>query len=103
MRAACREESVSILRVQNARLSKNEKSSVLDRIQGALARTAVAKQMRPLFGPCGSAVRRHVLVAVHVELSPEEKNVRAAWLAYRKAKKTENFARKEESDGKKRQ
>ena len=64
-----REEFVAILWAQDASLSKNGKSLVLDTVQGALAFAAAANRMRRLFGPCGSAARRNVLVAADADFS----------------------------------
>ena len=43
--------SVSILRMQNAALSRQEKSLELASVQGGLGSSGVAKQMGRLFGP----------------------------------------------------
>ena len=90
-------EFVSILRMQNAALPKNEISLVVARIRGALAFAAAGRQMRRLFESCGGAARQDFLIAVDADVSSEDENGDAAWLAYRNAKKTRDFATKEES------
>ena len=86
--------------MRNAALSKNEKSLVSARIQGTSAFTAEARQMRRLFGSCGSAASQDVLFAADVDLSSENESNHAAWLARRKATKSRNFASRGRSDGK---
>ena len=54
-----------------------------------------------LVGSCGSAARQDVLVDTDADLFSENENDHAAWLAYRKAEKGQDFARKEASVGKK--
>ena len=70
-----REEFVAILWAQDASLSKNGKSLVLDTVQGALAFAAPVNRMRRLFGSCGSAARRDVLVAADADFSSEDVSV----------------------------
>ena len=72
------EEFVSILCMRNASLSKNEQSLALASIQGALALTAAAEQMRHHFESCGSAARRDVLVAAAADASSAEESDHAA-------------------------
>ena len=63
MGAGFPEEFVSSLLVQNTASSENDMSPVWARVQGAMAFAEAAKQMRRLFGKCGSAAREDVLVA----------------------------------------
>ena len=72
---------VPILRMHKAALSKNGKSFLLARIQGALAFATVAKQMRRLFGSCGSVARQDVVVAADAGLSSGDEVDPAPWEA----------------------
>ena len=49
------DEFVSVLRMQSAALSENEKTSVLASLHKTPAFPAVSAQMRRLFGPCSYA------------------------------------------------
>ena len=72
---------VSILRMHKTALSKYGKSLVLARIRGTLAFAAVAKQMRRLFGSCGSVARQDVVVAADAGLSSRDEIDHAPWEA----------------------
>ena len=84
---------VSILFAHNASLPENGKSSVLASIRSTLAFAAAARQMRRLFGSCGSAARQDVLIAAGADLFSGEESEHAAWLARRKAKKGKGEAK----------
>ena len=71
-------EFVSILRMQNASLGGTDAEQVSASIRGALAFAAAAKQMRRLFGSCGSAARQDVSVPADVDMSSEDENEHAA-------------------------
>ena len=53
-------EVVSALRMQNAALTKNEKTLALASLRNTLAFPEVSAQMRQLFGPYGYASRQNV-------------------------------------------
>ena len=78
--------SVSVLRIKNAALPKNEKTRVLTSLRNTLAFPQVSAQMRRLFGPCGYASRQDVMVAQDMDTVSEEEDFEA-WIAYRKAKR----------------
>ena len=59
---------------------------VLASLSKAMASPQVSAQTRRLFGPCGYASRRDVLVAQDMDTASEEEDCEA-WLAYRKAKR----------------
>ena len=59
--------------------------------------SAAAEETRRLFGSCDNAARQGVLAVADADVSSEDENGDAAWLAYRNAKKTRDFATKEES------
>ena len=68
---------VSVLRMQNAALTKNEKTMVLASLGNALASTQASAQMRRPFGPRGYASRQDVLVAQDMDTAPEEEDFEA--------------------------
>ena len=80
------EKSASILCMQNAALSKSEKSLTLASIQNTPPFPAAANQMRRLFAPRGDAARQDVLLAAELETAPEEEDC-AARAVYRKSDK----------------
>ena len=73
--------------MQNAALSKDERTLVLASLHNALAFLEVSAQMRCLFGPSGYKSRQDVPVAADMDAPSEEEDF-AAWAAYRKAKRT---------------
>ena len=77
---------VSVLCMQNAALSKNEKTMALASLGNTLAFPLVSARMRRLFGPCGYASRQDVMVAQDMDTVSEEEDFEA-WVAYRKAKR----------------
>ena len=80
------EAFASALRMRNAPPSQSEKALVFASAHGNLGNFAVARQMRRLFGPRGTAVRQQVLAATNVDVSLDDDDV-ALWLARRKTKK----------------
>ena len=78
--------SVSVLRMQNAALTENEKTMVLASLENALAFPQVSAQTRRLFGPYSYASRQDVLVAQDMDTASEDEDCEA-WLAYGKAKR----------------
>ena len=87
--------------MQNASFAESEKSLVLAGIQGKIKFSASAEQMQRLFGARGGAARQNVLVAAETDSSLKEGGDRAAWSAYRKAKKKKEFARRLDGNAKK--
>ena len=77
---------VSVLCMQNAALTQNEKTLVLASLGNALAFPQVSAQMRRLSGPRGYASRQDVLVARDTD-TVSEKEDSEAWVAYREAKR----------------
>ena len=88
------DEFVSVLCIQNAALSKNERQLVIASVGSSLAFGHVSAQMRRLFGNIGSSQSMDVLVAQDMDQVSEEDDFEA-WVAYRKAKR----AKKNSSDG----
>ena len=88
---------VSVLRKENAALSRPEKSLGLARAQGTSGFPVAAKQMRLLFGPRGGAARRGVLVAAAMDVPSDEDTDFEVWVAHRKAKY--RGAKKRREDG----
>ena len=72
--------------MQNASLSRSEKSLVLACVPGNSGVSAVARQMRPLFGSRGGAIREDFSAATDVEVISNDESDFAPWLAYNKAK-----------------
>ena len=80
--------TIPVLRMQNATLSRTEKSLLLASVQGALSLQAAVERMRRLFDPCGGAARRNVLAATDVFAPSEDGNLSyEEWVANRKAGK----------------
>ena len=77
---------VSVLFMQNAALSRQEKSLVLASTLESLAYMDVAMTMRRLFGTCGGAARRNILVAEDADESLGSDKDQGAREAYRNAK-----------------
>ena len=75
MGGAFPDASVSILRMQNAALSRNGKSLSLASVQRSLDFPTVAKQMRPLCEPRGGSARQAVLAATDSEMESEEEDL----------------------------
>ena len=71
--------------MQNAALTKNEKTLVSAISGNALAFPQASAQMPRMFGPCGYASRRDLLVAQDMDTVSEEEDCEA-WMAYRKAR-----------------
>ena len=88
------DEFVSVLRISNASLSKNERQLVVASVGSSLRFGIVTEQMRRLFGNIGSAQTGDVLVAQGLDQVSDEDDFEA-WVAYRKAKR----AKKNSSDG----
>ena len=72
--------------MQNAALTKNEKTMVSARLGNTLAFPEVSPQLRRLFGPCGYASKQDLLVAQGINTVSEAEDFEA-WVAYRKAKR----------------
>ena len=75
-----------ISHMRNAALPKNGEPLVSASIPGTLAFAATAKQVRRLLGYCGSAASKDALVAADADLSSENENGCATWLARHEAK-----------------
>ena len=90
----------SAMRMQNASLSRSGKSLVLASVQGRPGISAVARQVRRLFGLCGGVARRDVSAAADVGATSNEHADSAAWVTRRKAKE-EGRKKKVEVGGKK--
>ena len=85
---AFRDGSVSILRMRNAALSRNEKSLLLAGVQGRLDFRNAAKRMRRFVDPCGRLARQNVFAATGMAARPDEEDPSyQPWVAYRDAKK----------------
>ena len=69
-----------VLCTHHAALSKNEKSMASASIQNTLESPEAASQMRPLFGPRGSAARQDVLLAADLAAASGEEDF-VAWAA----------------------
>ena len=80
------DEFAPVLFVQNAALTKNEKTLALASSGNTLAFESVSAQMRRLFGPCDYASRQDVLAAADMDTVPEDEDFEAR-MAYRKAKR----------------
>ena len=80
------DELGSVLPLQNAALTMNEKTSVLASLGNTLAFQQVSPRKRRLFGACSCASRQDVLVAPDMDTASEEEDLEA-WMAYRKAKR----------------
>ena len=89
MGAGSPEQFVSILCVQNAGLSRRERSLVLPSSQEGLKFADVAANMRGLFGSFGGAVREGVLVTETVDGPPGGDGVQKVCVTYKKAEKRE--------------
>ena len=87
MGAGSPEQFVSILRVRNAGLSRQEKSLVLASGQRGLKFVDVAANMRRLFGSCDGANRQGVLVTVDADGSLGGDRDQEARATYGRAKK----------------
>ena len=72
---------------RNASNPRSEKWLALASVQGNLGISAVAQQMRRLFGRHGGVGRRDVFQAADVDVTSSEDDDFAGWVAYRKAKK----------------
>ena len=87
MGAGFPDEYVSVLCLQNANLSKNERQLVMARVGSAFNFTTVTAQMRRLFGNVGSTANQDALV-MEDAISESEEDDAEILAAYRKAKKT---------------
>ena len=76
----------SVLRMQNAALTRYEATLVLASLQETLASPEESARMRRSFGPRGYASRQNVPVAADMDAVSGEKDFEA-WVAYRKAKR----------------
>ena len=72
--------------MQNASLSRSEKSLALARVRGNYGIAAVVRQMWRPVGPCGRAARLDVLAAADVGATLNEEDDLAAWVAHGNAK-----------------
>ena len=70
---------------RNASNPRSEKWLALASVQGNLGISAVAQQMRRLFGRHGGVGRRDVFQAADVDVTSSEDDDFAGWVAYRKA------------------
>ena len=77
---------VSVLRMQNAALPKNEETLALASLGNTLAFLQASAQMRRLFGPSGYASRQDVLVAQDLDAASEEEDFEAL-MARRRAER----------------
>ena len=77
-------EFVSVLRMQNAALAKNERTLVLASVRSTLAFPEVSAHVRRLFGSRGQATRQDALVAADIDAASEAEDFEA-WAAYRRA------------------
>ena len=82
--------------MQDAALSRQEKSLVLRGAQGGFGSSDVAQKMRRSFRPCVGAARRGVLVAEYAVMPPGSDKDNEARVAYRKAEKQGDVKRKVE-------
>ena len=94
MGAGFPDEFASVLCMQNASLSKNERQLVMASVGSSLSFVHVAAQMRRLFGNIGTAQNQDALVAQGMDNVSDEEDSEA-WAAYRKTKQ----AKKNLSDG----
>ena len=92
------DEFASVLYIQNAALSKNEKTLVPASLQNTLAFQAVSAQMRRLFGPRGYASRQDVLAAADMNTASKEEDFET-WMAYRKPKRAEKDGKSGRGNG----
>ena len=81
------EHVISSLRLQNAGLSRQEKSLALASSQKSLTFMGVAASMRRLFGSRGGAIRQNVLITQDVEGPFGRESDQGARATYKKAKK----------------
>ena len=73
--------------LQNASLSREDKSLVLAGVRGSSGIAEIAQQMRRLFGPTGGSGRQDVLyVAADEGKVISRKGTSESWAGYRKAK-----------------
>ena len=77
---------VSVLRMQNAALSKNEKTMALASLGDTLGFPQASAQIRRLSGLCEYASRQDVMVEQDMDTATEEEDFEV-WIAYRKAKR----------------
>ena len=75
MGGPCPEACVSILRMQNAALSRNGKSLFLASVQGPLDFPIAAEPMRRLFGSLGGPARRDGLGTTDFHMEEEEEDL----------------------------
>ena len=80
------DEFASILRMQNAGLSKNEKTMVLASLRNTAASPNASPQVRRVFGPCGYASRQDVFAAQDMDTASEEGDFEA-WIPFRRAER----------------
>ena len=81
------DEFVSILRMQDAAVSRNEKSIPLASVQDSLDSHIAAKQMSRLFEPCGGPARQDVLAATDCDTGSAGEDLSyKAWGARQEAK-----------------
>ena len=85
--------------MQNAALTKNEKTVALASIREILAFPEVSAQMRRLSGPREYASRQVVLVAADMDAVHEEEDFEA-WMAYRKATRAKKGGKSSGDNGK---
>ena len=93
MGAGIPEAFASLLRMQSAALSQQEKSPVSTRTQTGLASKEVPRAMRRLIGSRGSDASHEALVAASVAESLGCDNDEESREAYRKARKTGKWER----------
>ena len=87
-------EFASVLCMQNASLTKNERQLVIASVGSSLTFARVSAQMRRLLGNIGSSQNMDALAAQEMDNVSDEENFET-WAAYRKAKR----AKKNSSDG----
>ena len=97
MGGGCADAFPWVLRMQDAALSRQEKSLVLRGAQGGFGSSDVAQKMRRSFRPCVGAARRGVLVAEYAVMPPGSDKDNEARVAYGQAKKRIDMKRKAES------
>ena len=73
--------------MQNAAVSRSDKSLVLASVHVNVGLPAVAKQTRRLFGSRGGAARQDALVTANIDVSSAEKTDFEALASHRLAKK----------------
>ena len=84
--------------MQDAAVSRPDKSLVLAGAPGNSGLPTAAKQMRGLFGPRGSAARQDVLVAADIDVLSGEIADFEAWAAYCKTKKKGGGEKRSDGD-----